>query len=96
VPSSQWQANYSNLGSTLQANGIKVKYCLPPPRSGTDMRPLKNWMQANYPVGDIIDTSTPTLSGTYSLNPAYDSGDGTHPNDAGHQVLAQTILSNLQ
>jgi lysophospholipase L1-like esterase len=96
VPASQWQSNYSNLAGTLQANGVKVKHCLPPPRSGLDLRPLKTWLLATYPTSDIIDTWTPMLQGTYSLNPAYDSGDGTHPNDAGHQVLGQTILSNLQ
>ena len=95
VPSSQWQANYANLANTLQANGVKVKHCLPPPRSGTDTRPLKNWIQAHYPASDIIDLFTPMVTGTYSLNPAYDSGDGTHPNDAGHQVIAQTILGRL-
>jgi len=29
------------------------------------------------------------------LKAAYDSGDGVHPNDAGHLLIGQIILSNL-
>jgi lysophospholipase L1-like esterase len=29
------------------------------------------------------------------LNPAYDSGDHLHPNDAGYQVMAQAVPLSL-
>lgn len=34
----------------------------------------------------LADPSNPNV-----LNPAYDSGDGTHPNDVGYQVMADTV-----
>jgi len=79
----------------LQANGVEVKHCLPTPETTTDERALKTWILANYPSQDIIDTWTPLLSGAYGLNSAYDSGDGVHPNDAGHLLLGQIIRTNL-
>ena len=96
-PPAQWQDNYSNLVAQLQANGVKVKHCLPTPRSIVDLRPLKTWISANYPAQDIIDTWTPLVTGTHDLKPAYESydNDHVHPNDAGHLVLGQIIRTNL-
>jgi lysophospholipase L1-like esterase len=94
VPANQWQQQYSNLVAQLQSNGIKVKHC-PVPRSSADLRPLRNWIMTSYPAGDIIDAWAPLVSGTYQLNPAYDSGDGVHPNDAGHLLIGQIIRANL-
>jgi len=37
----------------------------------------------------------PLLSGIFQLNPAYDSGDGLHPNDAGHLLIGTIIRTNL-
>jgi lysophospholipase L1-like esterase len=95
VPPSQWQSNYASLVSQLQARGVRVKHCVNTPRNATDLRPLRAWIYSNYPASDIIDTFSALLTGSYSLNPAYDSGDGLHPNDAGHLLIAQTIASNL-
>ena len=64
-PTSQWQTNYSLLVTQLQTNGVKVKYCLPPPRTGFDLRPLINWITATYPAADVIDTFTPLVSEQY-------------------------------
>jgi lysophospholipase L1-like esterase len=94
-PASQWQGQYSLLVSQLQAQGVKVKFCLPSPRNGVDLRPFVNWITSTYPAADVIDAWTPFLQGASSLNPFYDSGDGTHPNDAGHQLIAQIIATNL-
>jgi lysophospholipase L1-like esterase len=94
-PASQWQGQYSNLVSQLQAQGIKVKHCLPSPRSPLDLRPLVSWISSTFPAADVIDTWTPLLQGSASLNPAYDSGDGVHPNDAGHLLIGQIIATHL-
>jgi lysophospholipase L1-like esterase len=94
-PATQWQSQYSTLVAQLQANGVKVKHCLPTPETTTDERALRTWILASYPSKDVIDTWTPLLSGAYSLNSAYNSGDGVHPNDAGHLLLGQTIRANL-
>jgi len=37
----------------------------------------------------------PLLSGIFQLNPAYDSGDGLHPNDAGHLLIGTIIRTNF-
>jgi lysophospholipase L1-like esterase len=94
-PASQWQTNYANLVGQLQANGVRVKHCLGPPRTPTDVRPLKDWISTNYPPGDLIDLWTPMVTGAFSLQTAYDDGDGVHLNDAGQLLLAQIIVSNL-
>jgi lysophospholipase L1-like esterase len=60
-----------------------------------NLLPLKDWITANYPASDVIDTWTPLLTGTNTLNPAYDSGDGVHPNDAGHLLIGTIISTNL-
>jgi lysophospholipase L1-like esterase len=94
-PASQWQTQYSNLVAQLQANGIAVKHTFQTPRNSVDLRPVKDWLTAHYPAGDIIDTWTPFVTNAFSLKPIYDSGDGVHPNDAGHLLLGQIIRTNL-
>jgi lysophospholipase L1-like esterase len=94
-PASQWQTQYSNLAAQLEANGVTVKHCLPTPRNAVNLTALKTWISANYPAKDIIDTWTPLLTGTSGLKAAYDSGDGVHPNNAGHLLIGQIIMSNL-
>jgi lysophospholipase L1-like esterase len=93
-PPAQWQSQYSNLVAQLQLNGVKVKHCLNPPRNVVNLVPLVTWISSNYPASDVIDTWTPFLTGVSSLNPAYDSGDGVHPNDAGHALLSAIISTN--
>jgi lysophospholipase L1-like esterase len=38
----------------------------------------------------MLDTANPL-----AMNPAYDSGDHLHPNDAGYQVMANAIDLSL-
>jgi lysophospholipase L1-like esterase len=94
-PASQWQTQYSNLVAQLQAKGVAVKHTFQTPRNGVDLTPLRNWIIAHYPAADIIDTWTPFVTNAFSLKPIYDSGDGVHPNDAGHLLLGQIIRTNL-
>jgi uncharacterized repeat protein (TIGR01451 family) len=95
-PAIQWQTNYSSLVTQLQAAGVKVMHCLHTPRNGNDLRPLNDWILAHFPAADIIDTWTPLVYGAYQLNPAYDAGDGLHPNDAGHLLIGQIISAALK
>ena len=94
-PTNQWQTQYSNLVFQLQANGVAVKHTFQTPRNSVDLSPLRNWITGHYPASDIIDTWTPFVTNGYFLKPIYDSGDGTHPNDAGHLLLGQIIRTNL-
>jgi lysophospholipase L1-like esterase len=94
-PASQWQSQYTNLVSQLLANGVLVKHCLPTPRNGTDLRPLRDFIQANYAATNIIDVWTPMVTNGSQLQAIYDSGDGVHPNDAGHLLIGSIIRTNL-
>jgi len=54
------------------------------------------WATANnIPYADIYDAlgdaATPE-----NLDAAYDSGDGNHPNEAGHQLIADTIIAAIK
>jgi lysophospholipase L1-like esterase len=94
VPAAQWQQNYSNLVAQLSASGVKVKHCAVP-RNTADLSGLRNWIASTYAANDIIDTWTPLGGGSSRLNSAYDSGDGVHPNDAGHVLIGQIIRTNV-
>ena len=94
-PPGQWQSAYTNLVSQLRSNSIIVKHCLPTPRTNVDLTPLKDFILTNYPMGDVIDTWTPLLMGASLLNSNYDSGDGVHPNNAGHALISKAIRANL-
>ncbi|MFP4978964.1 SGNH/GDSL hydrolase family protein [Paenibacillus sp. CN-4] len=57
------------------------------------------WLLSGECLADaIIDLRTPLLEHIRrerALDPEYRSGDGIHPNPAGHRVMAQTLLSEL-
>ena len=40
-----------------------------------------------------VATGVAVLLASLSLSPVYDSGDGVHPNDAGHAVIAGRVVS---
>lgn len=47
----------------------------------------------------VVDVHRPLAGADGRLAPNYDSGDGAHPNDAGHQVIAtqiQTLIDSKQ
>ncbi|GIO54132.1 SGNH/GDSL hydrolase family protein [Paenibacillus cineris] len=57
------------------------------------------WLLSAGDVADqIIDLRSPLLDHTKehrALDPAYRSGDGIHPNRAGHWVMARTLLKEM-
>jgi len=95
VPTTQWKSQYSNIVSQLQDDGVLIKHCLPTPRNNVDLRLLKDWILTNYPGTNLIDLWTPLLNGASGLKPAYDTGDGVHPNVAGHLLMGSIIRTNL-
>jgi len=95
VPAATWKSNYSQIVSQLQAAGVTVKHLLPSPRNPTDLTPLKNWIETNYPAASVIDIWTPMVTNVTKLKTNYDSGDGVHPNDAGHLLIGSIIRTNL-
>lgn len=95
VPTAQWKTQYSNIVSQLQGDGVLIKHCLPTPRNNVDLRPLRDWILTNYPGPNLIDLWTPLLNGVSGLKPGYDTGDGVHPNAAGHTLMGSIIRTNL-
>lgn len=95
VPTIQWKLQYSNLVTQLQANGVGIVHCLPTPRNNVNLTQLKTWITTNYAGAKVVDLWTPFLTGTSGLKTAYDSGDGVHPNDAGHFLIGSIIRTNL-
>jgi hypothetical protein len=84
------EANYSSIVSQLTSAGIIVIHLLTGPDNTVDMTGWNTYLSNNFVT---IDCFTPLKDGGTVLNAAYDSGDGTHWNDAGHDVNAATILA---
>jgi lysophospholipase L1-like esterase len=95
LTSDQWKAYYSAIVSRLKAAGKNVIHCTPTPRNSSDMTPLRSFINVTFTSDIIVDTYTALWSGSGTgLNALYDSGDGVHPNNAGHTLIANTILAN--
>ena len=84
------QANYTSIVSQLTAAGITVIHALATPDNTTNMTTWNSWLSSNYTT---IDCFTPLKNGGTGLNAAYDASDGTHLNNAGHQLNADTIAA---
>lgn len=83
-----FETNYASISSQLIAAGIDVYYLLPFFETSEDQTTQYNYILANYPAAKIINTWSPTkVSGTLS-------GDGVHPNDAGHSAIARAIIQS--
>lgn len=94
ISSGTWQANYTNVVNTLKASGIQVIHCYATPRNSTNVTSLNSWISSTFTTDVIVDTYTPLWSGSgTSLHATYDSGDGVHPNSAGHNLIATTVIT---
>jgi lysophospholipase L1-like esterase len=58
---------------------------------------LNTWILTSGAFDGTVDTSTAleNPANPQQLNPAYDSGDHLHPNEAGDQVIANTVNLSL-
>ncbi len=87
-------SKYTNIVNTLVSNGTTVIHLLPTPRNSGDPSTLRSYLISTYPTS-YIDTYTPLYGGgSPNLSATYDSGDGVHPNNAGHALIASTITSS--
>lgn len=91
VSSATWQANIVSIVNQLEAAGITVIKLLYA-GFGSYSIDVNAFITATYPTS-YIDTCTPLESSSGVLNAAYDSGD-SHPNAAGHTLIANTILND--
>jgi lysophospholipase L1-like esterase len=84
------ETNYASIVSQLQAAGITVYHLLPLfETSGVNYVPLTAWINSTYGAANTI--AVPALN-----NAALLGADGVHPNNPGHQVIYQSVLSFIQ
>jgi lysophospholipase L1-like esterase len=62
-------------------------------RSEAKAEEINHWIRtsAEYDGVADFDRAMAAPSGPELLNPAYDSGDHLHPNDAGYRAMAQAV-----
>lgn len=101
-----FQASVSGMVALAKAAGLPVVVTTPSPRAAsiatttTRLRTnqfaqwIRLWGQSNgVAVADFHATLIDPTTG--DLSSSYDSGDGIHPNDAGHSLLAQVASSAM-
>lgn len=88
------QNNYALVVNALKRQGKTVKHVLSLPRANNaNIVSFNEWKKATYKTDTIIDLYAPFLNAaTGNLKTEYDGGDGTHPNQKGHDLIAQMIL----
>lgn len=93
------QTRYTTIISTLLGAGINVVLISTMPNSdadvGSSVVTLNSWLQSEYPSLKFIDVfSVVKDEGANTMKSAL-RADGTHPNDAGMNIIYQKILSEL-
>jgi len=85
-------------GATAPPNGSTPFPNVHTPENEAKRQALNHWIRTSRAFDGVADydlvlrdPSEPTR-----LLPAYDSGDGIHPNDAGHQAMARSIVLLLR
>lgn len=88
VPDATWQSNYRLIVTKLQSTGTVIVHLLPIPETVQDQTVLRNWIIAEYGLGNCID---PAIGWD---NTKYLSTDGVHQNIDGHRFNALTIKNS--
>jgi len=83
------QSNYRNIYNQLVKNGRTIYHCKPTPRDAYDFTTWNAWLDSNFT--NVIDTWTPLKGVGTDLGATYDSGDGIHPNAAGHTAMSNAV-----
>lgn len=91
--------NFNLLNSTAQANNIPIWFCNVQPRNfgiGSNSMNIQLQMVTQIPTAfptKTIDFWTTLANADGTVNSLYNSGDGIHLNDAGHQILLQRVIN---
>jgi lysophospholipase L1-like esterase len=89
----QMQTDYAALVASIESHGVQLVTVGIPPNGRLVTGQFNSWLQATYPR--YIDCYDPLLGTGIDMDIAYDSGDGIHPNSAGHLVIANTIKAAI-
>jgi lysophospholipase L1-like esterase len=87
------KAEYDILANEFISSGFLVIAIGIPPANNYKTPIFNSLLQATYPR--YVNCYTPLLGTGNAMAPAYDSGDGVHPNSAGHALIATTIKSAI-
>ncbi|PWT98003.1 MAG: hypothetical protein C5B52_12945 [Bacteroidetes bacterium] len=99
------KANYERTMALADASGIPVWVASAQPRNLTtqaardSLKALRDWIFTRF-GGKSVDFWTTIANADGTINPFFDSGDGTHVNNFGHHIfyvrmVGETILDSL-
>jgi lysophospholipase L1-like esterase len=82
------------IGATLRPFEGQADYT---PARETARQRVNDWIRSSEAWDGVADFGLALRDPMQAtpLNPAYDSGDHLHPNDAGYQAMAQAVPLNL-
>ncbi|WP_116810546.1 SGNH/GDSL hydrolase family protein [Steroidobacter cummioxidans] len=85
-------------GATLQPNGSSPFPGVYTPENEAKRQAVNRWIRTSRQYDAVVDYDLALRdpSNPLQLLPAYDAGDGIHPNDAGHEALARAIALSLR
>lgn len=93
-------ANLLAIRAVAESGGARVVMLSTQPRdlpaAGRAQLPVIDARLASAFGDCFVDIRTPLASADGRMLPVYDSGDGIHPNDAGHEVIFQRVDAALQ
>ncbi len=96
VPVADQMANMRAIRDTAEAHGIPIWFTTTQPRNFADDARRDSLMAARDSIltqfaPQTIDFWTGVATSTGTIEPAYNSGDGIHLNDAGHALLFERV-----
>ena len=102
VTAAQIEAGYRQMISMAHAAGLKIfGATLTPFKGAAGWTPaaeakreaVNNWIRTSHAFDGVIDVAKAVQDrfNPLFINPAYNSGDDVHPNDAGYEAMANAI-----
>jgi len=85
-------------GATIPPNASTPFPNVHTPENETKRQTVNRWIRISRQFDAVVeyDVALRDPSNPLQLLPAYDSGDGIHPNDAGHEAMARAIALSLR
>lgn len=106
IPVDQYASNMTQIITALRKAGVPTIVVTVPPRGSSTAAAIvtatdayNTWLRIHVPLlgarladahAGLVDTTTGYLK------VGYDSGDGTHPNNAGHQIIATAVARQIR
>jgi len=87
---------YSFTGTVLKQDATDFSYLTPYRGYDDVLRQYAEWLLQSDPASGTVDLRTPMMEAIRQarrLDPHYSSGDGIHPDKAGHVVMAAALLN---